>query len=66
LRIKAFLLRTNPFLKEISKDGIKTFANEEYSASFQMEILRLDKHHIVGPILDIKCGQNFNLVKHLK
>jgi predicted HicB family RNase H-like nuclease len=66
LRIKAFLLRTNPFLKEISKDGIKTFANEEYSASFQMEILGLDKHHIVGPILDIGCGQNFNLVKHLK
>lgn len=66
LRIEAFLLRTNPFLKEISKDGIKTFANEEYSAGFQAEILGLDKHHITGPILDIGCGQNFNLVNHLE
>lgn len=64
-KIKQFLLETNPFLGQINQNGIKSFANEEYSYKFQLELFGLDIQSIKGPVLDIGCGKKYNLVTYL-
>jgi hypothetical protein len=39
---------------------------EEYSAQLQIELLRIDVTHIQQPVIDIGCGSQANLVRHLR
>jgi len=39
---------------------------EEYSAEFQIELLGLDLFSLQPPILDVGCGSQANLVRHLR
>jgi len=64
-KIRAFLVDTNPFLVNINKDEIKTFVNEQYSYKFQLDLFNLNIHTMKGPVLDIGCGQEHNLVTFL-
>jgi hypothetical protein len=41
-------------------------AYSDYSADLQLKVLSLDCDNLIGPILDIGCGQNANLVHFLK
>jgi len=38
---------------------------EEYSASLQLELLRIDLSNLKQPVLDIGCGSQANLVRYL-
>ena len=38
----------------------------EYSAELQIELLGIDVAHIQQPVLDIGCGSQVNLVRHLR
>jgi hypothetical protein len=38
----------------------------EYSPGLQLRVLRLSPHQLAGPILDVGCGANARLVRHLK
>jgi hypothetical protein len=51
-------LKNNPLLQ--------TVPCEEYSARFQLDILRLDLEQIAEPVLDIGCGTEGALVKFLR
>ena len=64
-KIRDFLLETNPFLMNINKNEIKTFVNEQYSYKFQLDLFNINICTLKGPILDIGCGQEHNLVTYL-
>jgi hypothetical protein len=38
----------------------------EYSAELQLDLLGIDVYHIQQPILDVGCGRQANLVRHLR
>ena len=68
-RLKNWLLKANSFAEKIylSKDEVvEPVTCHEYSAELQLEILQLDMDHITGPVLDIGCGKQANLVRHLR
>lgn len=68
-RLKNWLQRTNPHAEEIyqNKEGIITpIACAEYSAAFQIEMLHIDIQNLIGPILDIGCGKQGNLIHYLR
>jgi len=64
-----WLVATNSFAEKVysSKEKVLDFvACSEYSSELQMEILQLDVNRIIGPVLDIGCGKDGNLVLHLR
>lgn len=46
--------------------GVGRVTYEEYSAEFQIELLGLDLVRLQQPILDVGCGSQANLVRHLR
>lgn len=65
-KVKDFLISTNPFLLDISTEGIKTFTNQEYTAKFQLNLFQIDVSKLSIPILDIGCGEHHHLVTYLR
>ncbi len=66
--LKRWLNKTNPFSEKIysdSKTETLPVACSEYMANFQIEILKIDTATLMEPILDIGCGKQGNLLKHL-
>lgn len=64
-----WLQKTDPFaeLIYVSKNiYIEPAACSEYSATIQLEILQISMEQIRGPVLDIGCGKEANLVMHLR
>lgn len=64
-----WLQETNPFAEKIyssKEETIEPVACSEYSHDLQMEILQLDISQITGPVLDIGCGKQGDLVKYLR
>jgi hypothetical protein len=67
--LKKWLQETNSFAEEIysSKDEkIEPVACSEYNSDLQIDILQIDTSKIISPVLDIGCGRQGNLVKHLR
>lgn len=67
-KIKDFLITTNPFLKRINSNEekmVKTFLCCEYSGEFQLNLFNIKFEDIIGPVLDIGCGEHANLVNFL-
>jgi hypothetical protein len=67
--LKNWLSETNPFaakLYESKSEIIEPVACSEYSPELQINILQIDKEQIIGPILDIGCGKQGNLVKYFR
>ncbi|PSL46564.1 hypothetical protein CLV51_103545 [Chitinophaga niastensis] len=68
-RLTQWLLQTNPFAREvngIAHSHVQEVVCAEYSPAIQLAVLRLDIATMKGPVLDIGCGQNANLVRHLR
>ncbi len=69
INLRKWLLKANSFAGElyINRDeNIEAVACHEYSAILQMELLQIDTDKISLPVLDIGCGKQGNLVKHLR
>ena len=67
--LKKWLLKANSFAGKMytPKDElVEPVACHEYSAELQLMILQIDADKIAGPALDIGCGKQGNLVKHLR
>ncbi|MDR1759008.1 MAG: hypothetical protein LBR60_00610 [Fibrobacter sp.] len=67
--LKTWLNATNPFSQKMYRrkgTTLEPVACSEYSAELQKEILHLDQIHLMEPILDIGCGKEAHLVKHLR
>jgi len=67
--LKKWLLKANSFAGKMytPKDElVEPVACHEYSAELQLTILQIDTDKIAGPVLDIGCGKQGNLVKHLR
>ena len=68
-RLKEWLGRLYPshFLKPLQETRkIGTVVCEEYSAQLQMDIFHLDFAEILQPVLDVGCGKEARLVRHLR
>ena len=68
-RLSDWLLRSNAFVKEISKEDNPKITNvicDEYSVLLQIDLLQIDVQKLIEPILDIGCGENAWLVKHIR
>lgn len=65
-RISSFLIKNNPLYSLLDQHNkqIKTYVCEEYSAFFQLALLKIAE--MKEPILDIGCGLNGNLVRDLR
>ncbi len=64
-----WLQETNPFAEKVypsKREMIEPVACSEYSPDLQIEILQIDIHQIIEPILDIGCGKQGNLVLFLR
>ena len=48
-----------------TKDQIGNVVNAQYSADFQMKVLGLELENLMEPIIDIGCGSQANLVRHI-
>jgi len=67
--LKKWLLKANSFAGKMytPKDElVEPVACHEYSAELQLTIFQIDTDKIAGPVLDIGCGKQGNLVKHLR
>jgi len=67
--LKKWLLNANSFAEKVysTKDRfLEPVACHEYSAELQLTILKMDTDKMAGPVLDIGCGKQGNLVKHLR
>ena len=67
--LKKWLLKANSFAGKMytPKDElVEPVTCHEYSAELQLTILQIDTDKIAGPVLDIGCGKQGNLVKHLR
>lgn len=67
--LRRWLLLTNPFALKLygsQYSQIPAVVCEEYELQLQMDILNIIPDKIKEPLLDIGCGQNGNLVKHLR
>jgi hypothetical protein len=66
--LKSWLQKNNPFAGDVySKEEkiLTPVACSEYSADFQIRVLRLDLGNILVPVLDIGSGIDGALVRHL-
>lgn len=67
--LRGWLLKTNPFAEKLYGSHQKTLEMtpcEEYSAEFQLQLFGLDPKAIAGPVLDVGCGEQSNLVSFLR
>jgi len=67
--LKNWLSETNPFaakLYESKAEIIEPVACSEYSPELQTDILLIDSEQITGPVLDIGCGKQGNLVMYMR
>jgi len=67
--LKNWLSETNPFaakLYESKAEILEHVACSEDSAELQIDILQIDTEQITGPVLDIGCGKQGNLVKYFR
>lgn len=48
-----------------TKDQIGNVVNAQYSIDFQMKVLGLELDNLIEPIIDIGCGSQANLVRHI-
>ncbi len=67
--LKQWLRQTNPFAEKIvnpESESVPVVTCAEYSPVLQMEILQLDTVQLTGPLLDIGCGKQGELVGHLR
>ena len=48
-----------------TKNQIGSVVNAQYSADFQMKLLGLEIENLMEPIIDIGCGSQANLVRHI-
>jgi hypothetical protein len=63
-----WLKKTNPFAEKLypkKTQYVEPVVCAEYSAEFQIHLLRLDVNVIMEPVLDIGCGKSGNLVRYL-
>ncbi len=68
LNLKRWLKESNPFAERLytsADNDIKPIACSEYGEKLQILILKIDEPKLMGPILDIGCGKEANLVKYL-
>jgi len=69
INLKNWLLKSNPFAEKINdpdKSVAEAAACSEYSAELQLEMLGIDIHTCLQPLLDIGCGKSFSLIQHLR
>lgn len=69
LNLREWLKNTNPFAEELyaaEKSILENTPCAEYSAEFQIMLFGLDISMIRQPILDIGCGEEHNLIRHLR
>lgn len=67
-RLRSWLSRTNPFAEQLYRNAeaeLDPVACAEYSATLQMDLLRIDPDTLLPPVLDIGCGQEGRLVRFL-
>jgi hypothetical protein len=67
--LKQWLQKTNPFAEKIYSNAaakVKPVACSEYSPDTQLNILKINKEALVQPVLDIGCGKEGNLIRHLQ
>ncbi|HBG71186.1 MAG: hypothetical protein A2W93_12410 [Bacteroidetes bacterium GWF2_43_63] len=67
--LRNWLTKTNPFAAKINipnEETIEAVACSEYSEAFQLNVLRIDAATLMQPLLDIGCGKDYSLVKHLR
>jgi len=67
--LKNWLAETNPFAAKLyasKSETIEPVACSEYSPELQIDILQIDTGQIKGPVLDIGCGRQGNLVRYLR
>lgn len=67
LNLKRWLKESNPFAERLYSNpdnDIKPIACSEYGEKLQIIILKIDEPKLMGPILDIGCGKEANLVKY--
>lgn len=67
--LKDWLRKTNSFAEKIYRkmpNRVEAVPCSEYSPELQLEILRLDIHSLIEPVLDIGCGQHGNLVEYIQ
>lgn len=66
--LKDWLVKYNSFASRIyskvNKDALEVICSE-YSADLQLDILGIDTNLLMEPVLDIGCGKEGTLVKHL-
>ena len=65
-RIRLFLFQTNPSALPFESIEITKVPCSEYTALFQSDVLHLDRSTLQEPILDIGCGKEAHLVRHLR
>jgi len=67
LNLKRWLKESNPFAEHLyssADNDIKPIACSEYGEKLQLHVLKIDEPKLKGPILDIGCGKEANLVKY--
>ncbi|WP_224996225.1 class I SAM-dependent methyltransferase [Cesiribacter sp. SM1] len=68
--LQAWVKRSNPFAKTLYASTEPYLEQEvvcgEYAARTQLQLLAIDIHTLQEPVLDLGCGQQAYLVKHLK
>jgi hypothetical protein len=68
-RIRKFIKITNPLIYQMHRNSGKdatAFICQEYSASFLLELLKLNINEMKSLVLDIGCGSNGYLVEFLR
>ena len=68
-RLTNWILVSNPFVKELNSPDLPEIVEvvcAEYSARLQIALLRINPDDILEPLLDIGCGEQANLVKHMR
>ena len=64
-----WLLRCNPFVKEMytsNQEFVPPVACSEYAPDLQLNILQIELNKLIGPLLDVGCGLEMNLVNYLR
>jgi|ERR1035437_5328149 SAM-dependent methyltransferase len=64
-----WLVRTNAFAGKIyssEQEQTQAVACSEYTPDLQLKILHIDKNNLLGPVLDVGCGREMNLMNYLR
>lgn len=68
-RLQNWLKHSNPFsatLYSSKPQKLEAVPCAEYSPEFLIDLFKIDLKHITGPVLDIGCGTNANLVCYMR